>query len=240
MLSEKLLTAVVEETPAAAIAYVGGSIQGSAGTTSNISFGITSLSGGVASAPATGDLVVIFWCISSDSTDPTASQYIDGYTELTRVLPPGTESRRATLIVGYKVMGATPDTSVTMIGGTANNRNAGIAAVSVWRNVGTVGSYTTASGTGTIIATPPAITPTQTGSVVLCAGTAGLSRNNRTYTSSDLSNFMVLWEDESVDCTTGVGSFAWTSGTFTPATFGLSGSDQSGNEWVALSMILEP
>jgi hypothetical protein len=240
MLSEKLLTAVVEETPAAAIAYVGGQTAGSSGTTSNISFGITSLSGGLASAPATGDLVVIFWCIGSDGTTPTTSQYIDGYTELTRVLSPDTESRQATLIVGYKVMGATPDTSVTMIGGTASNRNAGVVAIYVWRNVGTVGSYTTATGVGTMIPTPPAITPTQAGSVVLSVGNAASSRNNRTYTSSDLSNFITDWQSDSANAHVGVGSFAWTSGTFTPATFGLSGSDQSGNEWTALSMILEP
>src|SRR5688572_27321280 len=93
----------------AVIEYVGGQVGGFNGTLSSTTVNFA-LTGGLAVTPAAGDLVVVGYCIVSDSndtqtiTDPAAANY----TELGVKLY-ANDSNDTNLAAGYKFMTGTPD-----------------------------------------------------------------------------------------------------------------------------------
>jgi hypothetical protein len=230
-------------TPAAAnIRYVGGTtlaITGSTSTQTDVS--LTSLSGGLATAPSAGDLVIVYNGIGSTSDRNTLVQ-TNGYTPVADLYSDDTYD--ANLGVYYKIMGASPDTVVRMPA-TGSTANAGAVVVQVWRGVDPLVPLdvvsTTATGTNGVLCNPPAITPATAGAVIVAGGAGAHTFGVQTYTSSDLSNFITVGGPNSTnDVTVGVGSYAWTSGAFNPATFGYSGTDQVSNSWAAVTLALRP
>jgi hypothetical protein len=103
-----------------AITYVGGTSGTS--TSDGYSVSLTSLSGGSDSSPQTGDIVIVFTAYA-DNADSTASVSITGNNSGS-YLGPDTGTAAATVYrddtwdlvgrIGYQVMGATPDTSLTI------------------------------------------------------------------------------------------------------------------------------
>ena len=223
------------------IAYVGGYVQGFAGTTSNVVISLTSLTGGLASAPAAGDLVIVYF-----GTGSTADRnlVVSGYTEVAELY--SNDTFDTNLVAAYKFMGGTPDTSFTLTGGTLSATDAGAVAVQVWRGVNTVTTLdvtsTTATGINTVLCDPPAITPTTTGAIIVSGGAGGHDNiaGAQTYSSSNLTQFISVGRVDTNAVTIGLGYNAWTSGAFNPAQFTFSAADDTTYSWAAVTLALRP
>jgi hypothetical protein len=160
-----------------AIEYVGGN-SNSGATNTTVSVSLTNLTGGLSSSAAEGDIVIV--CTSNtDYSTPSVST--SGYSNFYSAL-----SRGATypnnMISSYKIMGSTPDTTVSCVFSSGLSVKAAAVAVYVWRGVDkttpidvTPQTTTGIASTGTNIV-PPAITPVTTGALVVI--TAGLSCQN--------------------------------------------------------------
>jgi len=224
---------------AGGIEYVGGKVVALLGTiTDPAAISLTDLTGGLAAAPSEDDIVLIAYAIGAgvdvDVTITTAD-----YIEIADIR--ANDDNDANLGVFRKFMTATPDTSIT-VGPTTNATYAGAVAIQVWRGVNVTTpmdvAATTATGTNTGQPSPAAITPTTSGAFVIVAGAAAQPAG-ADFTSSDLSNFITETSPDTIDATVGMGSFAWTSGLFTPATWGGSTS-ASTDSWAAVTLALRP
>lgn len=226
----------------AALTYVGGKAAGFAGFTAgtqNIS--LTDLTGGIASSPSSGDIIVVAYGVSSgaDLTLTITDNGSTAYTYLADLY--ADDSFDANLRVGYKICAS--DTNL-LLGPTANAAHAGAVAIHVWRNVNATPidvTSTTATGIDTSRANPPSITPTTAGAIIIACGCGGGSASmTNGFTTSDLSNFVAaLGDDTSADIAVGMGSYAWTSGAFDPAVFGNS-TDNVNSSWAAVTLALRP
>jgi hypothetical protein len=222
------------------IAYVGGTTGTTTGGTDNWTVSLTSLSGGLATSPSIGDLVVVYYGIgaTSDSLSPTVAS--TGY-ELIATRG-ANDSNDANLGVSYKVL-STAETEVVLVG-TGSTARGGAVAVYVWRGV--AGQYSnsfpivTASGENSVLCDPPAITPANQGSVILAGGVGAHDRGVATFSSSDLTSFISAGANSTVDATIGLGYVDWTSGAFNPAAFTFSAATSTAFSWAAATMALSP
>lgn len=212
-----------------AIQFVGRS----SGSTTPVS--LTALTGGIDTAARENDLVVYLLSFAS-TADVDLFVSTSGYTEIADLY--ANDTYDTNISVGYKFMGATPDTGIARPAGT------GYALIAhVWRGVDSTSPMDVTPTTRTVIdtgvPTPPAITPTTTGAVVICLAGNALLSGPAGYTSSQLSNFVSQTATGTRATAAGVGSFAWTSGTFTPTAWG-GGSTNTGSSYAAVSLALRP
>ncbi len=172
------------------IVYVGGKVDSRATTTGSWVVSLSGLSGGIASSPAAGDLVVV---VFGQSAAGDFNMILNtGYTEVIDLW--SADSSEINLGVYHKIMGGTPDTDCT----ATVNATSGVTAamiIQVWRGVNaTTPMDVTPTATGSnngSVANPPSITPVTPGAVVIGIGAAGSAFNSGIiYTSSDLSNFL--------------------------------------------------
>jgi hypothetical protein len=212
-----------------------------AATSGNSTLSLSSLSGGLAAAPSTGDLVIAVFVSQSISTDPTLS-ISDGTTEYTLL---GSElheddSNDTNLRVAYKFMGGSPDTDVTF-GPTGTTTGYACMAVAVFRGVASIVNdvaVTTATGANGGQPDPPAITPVTAGAVIVAIGAAA---------SDTISDFnatgMTGIEYEKVSVSDGtalaIATDTWTSGAYNPAAW-TGGSTATTASWAALTLALRP
>jgi hypothetical protein len=238
-----LATFLKGATAAGGIEFVGATALTFAGTTSNVTVSLTSLTGGIASAPAAGDLVIIYF-----GTGSTADRnlVVSGYTEIVELY--SNDTFDTNLVVASKFMGGTPDTSITLTGGTLNTSDAGAVVVQVWRGVDQTTpldvTETTATGINSALCDPPAITPVTNGAVIVSGG-AGANNSvffdsNAGYSSSDLTGFITRTANDTNDVTIGLGYHVWTSGAFDPAQFTFAFSDSTSFSWAAVTLALRP
>lgn len=201
------------------------------------SFSLTSLTGGLASAPAEGDLVVLLaFAPLNAAARPTVST--GGYTTVTAPAAPGLIQPNT--VLAYKVMGASPDSSVAVSASSA-------ARVMVFRGVDTSTpldvAAITGSGAGPSVVLG-AITPSTTGAWVVPAGviTAGATSTNVAITApTDLDVFAsAAMTSGTYRGSGGLGYYdGWTSGAFDPANWT---SDASGSfdQYEAYTLALRP
>jgi len=225
--------------PVKYILYVGGKTWSRAGATTTTNVSLTDLTGGVASAPAENDYVVVMQGIGSNADRAVATT--SGYTELADIYANGT-TYDANLGVDAKFMGSTPDTTVT-IGSSGSANDAQAARIMVFRGVDLTTpmdvAVVTATGTGTAKPNPGAITPITTGSVGVFSG-AQAAATAAALTSSDLTAFASVNQADTNDIAVGAGYIEWSgSGAMDPAVFG-GGSNNSANSWAAVSIALRP
>lgn len=228
-----------------AIQYVGGLTASKLGATSgNSTISLTALTGGIASAAAAGDIVIAVF--GTGTTVDRTLAINDGTTEYTLI---GSElysndTFDTSLRVAYKIMGATPDTTVTF-GPTGSDEDGGAMAVHVWRGIDTATpldvTAVTATGINTYLPNAGSITPVTAGAIVIVAGAGGREKDlTGTYAASDLSNFIQNQQTTANGAViAGVGSFAWTSGAFDPAAWTGSG-DTTSFSWAAITLALRP
>jgi hypothetical protein len=228
----------------AAIQYVGGYAAGFAGSTTGQSVSLTSLTGGIASAPAADDLVIVYYGVSTLSADIAIGVDTAGYTEVAELFQ--TDLSAANLSVSYKVMGSTPDTTVTVSSSNQITYHRAVA-IQVWRGVDKIlpldVARTTATGANSILCNPPSITPSTAGSVIVAGGVgAAGSTNNIVFSSSDLSSFLTAGSaiGSAYNANIGLGYKTWTSGAFDPAAFTINTSDNTGWSWAAVTLALRP
>lgn len=222
-----------------ALTYVGGTTSSAVGSTgTNLTVSLTSLTGGVASAPAEGDIVIVSYATGSTS-DRDLNVVTSGYTRHCDLY--SNDSYDTNLWVATKIMGSTPDTSV-VLPPSADTSDAITVNIQVWRASSGYKIYLrsfdiqTATGVNTGRPTPPAITPTYSGSIIICGGAGAYSSVIAEYTSS-LDNFVSKTQADSNSSYLGMGSYAWTSGTYTPTSWG-GGVLSVSASWCAFSLIL--
>ncbi len=222
-----------------AIQYVGGqNFAANLDTTRIVDFALT---GGLASAPASGDIVLVFF---GDGTlaDKTIGVVTSGYTEIAELYVSDTYD--ANLSVSWKIMGATPDTNIE-VSSSGGGDTTGAIIVHVFRGVDQTTpldvTSTTRTGTNTGSVTPAAITPITTGSVIVIGGATGHNSGGAvTYSQSYLSNFLIRNPaNPNIDLLMGAGHVAWTSGTYTPGIWTMS-TDRLSNSYATLTLALRP
>jgi hypothetical protein len=224
-----------------AISYVGGKVQGFGGTTSAVSITLTNLTGGSDTAPSAGDFVVVYYGTGSNTTARAITVNSD-YTNLTKIAESDTYD--ANLVVGYKRMGSTPDTSVE-VSATLNLADAGAVVVHVFRGVDETTpldvTSVTATGTNSVLCNPGAITPSTAGAWIVAGGSGAHIAGTDTYSSSDLTSFRTVGANDTFDVTVGAGlKTDWTSGPFDPAAFTWSDTSASTYSWAAYTLALRP
>lgn len=227
-----------------AISYVGGKGAGTAGQGGGSVDLTTGLSGGSGGAPIAGDLVVVTVSVGTAGRSPTLSiSTPSGYTALTAQRTTAT-SFDTNIQTCYKVMGSTPDTSVTIP--ASGNVDDGIAyTIQVFRGVAAsdpmdvTPTYANQSGVSNI-PDPAAITPVSTGAWIVVCGGGACSANAAAYTASYLTNFLYFNGQDTNDALIGSGYYTgWTSGAYDPAAFG-GGTVNATFSWGATTLALRP
>lgn len=238
MLFQKLLRPA-ESAGATGIQYVGGYTTSYTGTATT-SVSLTSLTGGIASAPSIGDLVIFCIGNASDGTT-TINMGTSDYTSIVDLYTNDTYD--TSLYALYKIL-STAETSISVDTGIASGESSTFY-VSVWRNVDSVAPFdvlpTTATGISSILANPPSITPVTSGSYIVAVGAGAANAGIQTYSSTDLTDFQTRGVNaSSIDSTIGGGYYQWTSGTFDPAAFTFSTSNSTAYSWAAATVALRP
>lgn len=238
-----------------ALQYVGGSTNSATGlTTQTISASLTALTGGIAGSAAAGDIVIVVASAASNngSTPTVPSISTAGYTNLTSALfADGTSGNDSNMKVAYKVMGGTPDTSVSA---TASPNNASwtfTIMVHVWRGQDTVTpidvTTTTATNNADGAPNPPSITPVTAGAVVLAIGACSFTNTtgpqNVTGAPSGYSNLVQQTGGAggtTVRICAGIASKSWSgSGAEDPGPFSMT-ANSNGWTWCAATVALRP
>jgi hypothetical protein len=222
------------------IGYVGGKTFARAGNTSTETVSLTDLTGGLAASPAANDLVFI--AVATGST-ALRSQAVTGilllpafYTQIASLYSNGTIDTN--LWVGFKTMGSTPDTEVT-IPSTGSLDDAQTVAIQVFRDA-TFYISNTVTATSNVRADAPAITTTSDSSVILAIGAGGHSAGVATY-SSPIDGFLTVGSDDTYDSTIGFGfSRQQTAGAYNEAAFTFSAGLSSSYSSAAVTIGLKP
>lgn len=228
-----------------ALQYVGGT--SGAGTSNGYTVSLNgTLTGGIASSPAAGDIVVVFSGFANNaSSAPNVSGNNSGaYTPATAAQHVNdtwdTEFRSF-----YQVMGGTPDTSLT-ITRTTNAAYGGATVVQVWRGADAttpfIGAATPASGNNGNACNPPSYDPAVTGAIVIAGGAGTLAAAAASaYTGfSGASNFIVRRADgTTADIAVAMGSFAYAGSAIDPPA--LTGQTTSTSaSWAGVTLALRP
>lgn len=229
-----------------AIIYVGGqtaAVTAVTPTTQTVTFALT---GGSASTPAAGDLVLISYNDASNG-DAVLSGRIStsGYTLITELY--ANDTYDANMAVFRKFMGGTPDTSVVVVG-TSGTATGCVVNIRVFRGVDSTtpldATTTTATGIDTGFANPPAITPVTSGNVLIAFGMAATSSGSSgVFTApTDLTDFI----QQARGSTTyrAVSGSAYLAGqaanvSFNPAAWTLAPNSTT-NSWAAATLALRP
>lgn len=224
------------------ISFVGGFVEGYAGSLSSThSLSLTSLSGGLDTSPQENDFVLAV--LSAADTNPTGYTWPGGWTKIgTDLYANGSYDNNLTC--AYKIMGASPDTSVA-VPATGDNDGAGAALAYVWRGVDQSTPLDVAStgttGTGSLIANPPSITPATSGALIVALGGASHNLGTANDFTHALDNVFSDTGDDVLDAVVGACSFdGWTSGAYDPAAFGHAGADNAIFTWCARTIALRP
>lgn len=218
-----------------ALTFVGGTTGFS--SSSNPTYSINSLTGGIASAPAAGDLVVVVIAILSDVSTTFATS-TSGYTKVAD-LEPDQSYDVAQMGVFYKVL-SSAETTVAFTA-PANN----LFCCHVWRgqnatplDAATVGSASVTSAQPNA----PSITTVTNNAVVLAIGAAGSENSSLRPISnltvpSGMTNFLQV--RPTADLALGIASIARpTAGAYDPPAFGGGNTSATGTSFSAVTMAI--
>lgn len=226
------------------IQYVGGTTLAVVGGTTNVSVPLTSLTGGIASAPQFGDLIIV----AVERCGTTNKTYnIAGFTQIADLYQNDTED--SNFHVGYALATPIPQTSVVITGGSGAAADGLAVAVRVFRNVDQttpldVTSTTTGALNGAAV-NPIAITPVTSGAIIVAAGGAATDATTFSFTASYLTNFSSVSTNaltSTNDAAVGIGYVAWTSGAYDPAVWTVTstGGTAANWSWNAVTMAIRP
>ena len=217
------------------LVYVGGTTFSTVGTTVNLTYGLTSLGGGIASSPAPTDLVIAVWSQAFRSYTLPAYN-LSGFTQVFNTISNFTYG---VWVVAGRAWGAT---SITIPNGTGDGTLAGSLVVHVWRNVDLTNPIDNVTYNSRASASPypPAINTVVNNSVVVVVGGSGHNRGVASF-GSDASNFRVATGNDTYDTTLGIGSYlVSTAGTRTPSLWTFSDVDSGLYSAIGGSIVLRP
>lgn len=189
-----------------------------------------------------GDLVIVATgYVTVGGADGNPGVSTSGYTEIADLY--SNDSREAQFSVNYKLMGATPDTSVTCNGsGSASLGAAGIAYAlrGVDQTTPLDVTSTTATGLDSSIPNPPSITPTTSGAYVVITG-CGTSQNIELGVTppTGYSNGAFVSGAQSTAVHVACASKEWTSGAEDPGAW-TDWATSTVDAWAAATMAIRP
>ena len=222
-----------------AIQFVGGAIVEK--TSINMTIPLNSgLTGGISSSVQAGDLVIAAQSSTGAGVNPTLG-INSGYTNIAGQLYTN-DTFDTALLVAYKVMPSTPDTSINF---TTNflTTSGGFHIIYVFRGVDTSNpldvTSTTATGLSSALANPPAITPVTAGAVVVVTGAAGHGLGVVNFGTTGLTSVFADSVNATNDLSAAIGYIPWAGGTVDAAAWSLTGSTST-HSWNAATMALRP
>lgn len=187
------------------------------------------------------DLVVVGFHLASN-TDRAIGVNTAGYAEEAELF--ANDTYDANLSVSWKIMGATPDSDVT-VGGPGSSTHPARIVIRAYRGVDTTTpmdvTRTTATGINGLLVDPPSITPTTSGSMITVwgVGAAKAAALSTPYASSDLASFSSGLMSNFYDLAWGVGHKDWTSGAFDAAAW--TGTESTTTDsWACIVLALRP
>lgn len=225
------------------IQYVGGQSLGRTHATGILDTAY-SLTGGLASTPEVGDLV-IYIANASNGVDygwgaSTFSSYqLTGVADLY-----SNDTNDTNMGVYYGILTSVP--SVWPMPGTADSVSSTAVAIAVFRGVDPVNPFdvTSQSATGidTGVPTSPSITPITTGSVaVFGVAATGASASPIPFTNSNLSGVASAAGNDTTDAYSAVGYKAWSgSGSISSGSWTDGPGSSVSNSWAAYTFALRP
>lgn len=221
------------------IQYVGGASVGGAGGSNNVTLSYTSLTGGIGTEPEEGDIVILLQGSVNYTIYNSNLNVPSGYTSINYTSSSDTYDARG--LICYKIMGATPDTSVSR---GSNHTACGFAmAVLVFRGVDTSTPLDVTSSSSVVNNTgypdPASITPITNGAFIVVAGVTGLLGVG-THTNSYCEDFHTASGNDNYDTMAGMGYVEWTSGVYNPAAFGTTIGTNSFWSTVSYTIALRP
>jgi hypothetical protein len=225
-----------------AIEYVGGQVAGRANPSSALSVNFA-LTGGLASVPAAGDLVIVTCVTGSAGGNPAmAVATPSDYTPLGQLNQSAT-TNDTSMNVSYKVMADPPDTAVT-IPGTTNNAWAEAYAIQVFRGVDLTTPMDVAAvsggGTGTGRPNPGSINPVTAGvAVVICGGGAAGTGAIYTAPANYTTDFVTASGADTTDAMVGCGYRLDPADPEDPAAY-TGGTTNAADSWCSYTLALRP
>lgn len=231
----------------AGISFVGGysTVVGDLSAALSVSINGT-LTGGSNSSPSAGDLVLACYAqAGSDDYDLSISGNTYGaFNELTELWANDIGDINA--CVSWAIMGSTVDTTLSGASSIYTTAQSHGMSVLVFRGVDSTTpidtTIQTATGSNSIVADPPSITPVTSGAWVVAFG-AGCQWGTGviTYSAADLSYFTTDAIDDTYGVTVGGGVKLedWVSGAVNPNAFSASNTTTSCS-WAAATVALRP
>lgn len=225
------------------IQYVGGTSGAFTYTTAEASttISLTSLTGGIASAPSLGDLIVV----TAGAAGGTSNDLVfSSGKALGRTYANDSEDTVFAFFVKYALVAEDLTAVRFKTAATSATRNITVI-VHVYR--GATGYFVPSTDvasigtTNTAIPNPPSITPTVAGSIIHVGASNAHNNGIQTFTASYLSNFITSGgTDLTDDSTAGAGYVTWTSGAYDPAAWTWSGSDSNTFSNASASLVIAP
>lgn len=232
------------------ITYVGGAKGGIGGAAGDYTVSLTALTGGIDTAAAAGDIVIVATGVTALADIPATNPgcITAGYTELVDTRYNALRDNNYSL--NWKIMGAVPDTSVSVYGapGTAGGAS---TAIQVWRNVNITPvdvPVTTSNNLYGSAADCPSITPITAGCVIIAsqlgAGFGGAT--GLLVVPSGMTNLVTIMNTSGAigaSSWAGLASFStWVSGAYDPAPFtgGHTDSTAGNTSAAGVTLVLRP
>ena len=205
------------------------------GTATGYSVSLTGLTGGIASAPAAGDLVVVMSAFGNTaSSAPNISGNSTGaYTGIgTAIHANDTWDTEAQPF--YAVMGGTPDTSLSVTR-TNNAAYGGSTVVHVWRGVDDLAAFigvTQTSGNNGCVINPPAYNPAVADALIIAGGAGTMAATSSPYTDfAGMDNFVTTKGDGTTsDCAAALASYLYTGVSYDPPAIS-GGTTSNSSSW---------
>lgn len=221
------------------IAFVG-SVTGNFIGSGVSALDLTALTGGIGTAAVAGDLVIYVGGYADAATDHNLSMATADYNEVADLH--ASDTTDCGLGVFWKLMTATPDTTVQMNNTDGTTDMTGIAYVlrGVSQSSPIDTTTQTATGTSSVLADPPSITAVTGGALILAVGAGGHTAGAQTFTNAALSNLVNSSRDGTNDSTIAIGRIAWPGGAYDPAAFGFSAADNIAYAWCAATLAIRP
>lgn len=219
--------------------YVGGASRAYYGS-SDFTLSLTSLTGGIATSPSAEDLVICAYGFES-TVDRNVMVNSSGYTEIVDNFRLANDaSRGINFGVYYKIMSSTPDTSI-LFDAPSSSKNYS-AAAHVWRNASTSALTATNSSGESSAVTPPSVTPSISGSIILVVGSAiDYDDEDSSFSApSEITKFIATASLNNAAETSSIGMGVyedWISGSYYPQSF-LTPNTSKPLMWCASTIII--
>lgn len=226
--------------------YVGGTSGVGTSTGYTVSLNGT-LTGGLASSPAPGDVVVVFsgfgnTASSAPAVSGNASGAYLGATAAQHINDTWDTEFRSF----YQKMGATPDTTLTITRAT-NAAYGGGTTVQVWRGADPttpfIGAATPASGGNGAALNPPAYNPAVSGALIIAGGAGTMpAAGTAGYTAiGGMSNAVTAYGNGTTAGTSVImASYAYAGASYDPATATGGTQNNTSSSWAGVTLALRP